>query len=955
MIKLKNIITAFVIGIFLIITVQSALAVSRCSQHGYECVDVCDPDRGDQDKGYSCSSIGGSPIFKKSMEFAMQAPEQQNINIDNSMNQVPEPERGTISAYEPVGSVYGDNMDSICCDVNYEPAIDLPGQLMRENSGPRGPLDLNDYSSDPDEDELTYSVISQENAVCEIIGNELTFYPDPGFTGLAFCTIEANDGFLIATDDLIIEVTELEKPPGYDDPFDISEIVDTQETEVTGDAQLYNIDLVEGWNLISLPLKPTDGSLETILANIEGKFESAWTLDRTQGWLFYDAFYHDNDNLVLMDEKHAYWINLNVTDATLEYTGNEISNTHIMNYNGKNEISYSSINTQDYNTVYNLVEESITEILEYDNQEWSTPTSIIPGKGYKIQSIDDIDWKYDLESNYHLMHAYNGTPTGTIYTPTPTLTIQSTTPATCKGNLNEDLPYDQMTITFEGEGTQTHQHQIQENLENGTTTVFVKCKVNEIPDTISYDWSFDVDLALPEITYMWPENITAHKETINISAIVNYSTNVDECSFYAGPWDLGSATNNSQEPTKTYYTTWDTLEQLYNYTVWVSFWANCTDTQTGYTATRVHGLEIDNQPPAPITDFRGITIGEPRRLDIYWTAPGDEWNRGTLQGHYTLKYSEQEITEENFDQATTYPGSEEWNPAGNGTGEGKTLFLPEEQTWYYLALKATDNVGHETPIALIHEQSGWNMIHDISVDSITCYKGDKLCNDPETTIYLYDNLTIKTNITNNGNTAETFNVRLREEPYGGTVIIKEVTIPAETTQEVIWHHAVSNAALYVQYFVITDEIPFDVNPFDNYLPMDYYFSVWSVQEEFNLEWIDEQNYPCTTQGCLAEEPTYIYGTIGRNSAQPLYLDHLSFELSINNTFEVVQVMFPWGSAEYSCTNDLKQCNVSNIPTGDDHQFIWQISPITTPGLHNVSVTIGQHMEDLEILTRMVDN
>jgi hypothetical protein len=80
-----------------------------------------------------------------------------------------------------------------------------------------------------------------------------------------------------------------------------------------------SIDLVEGWNLISLPLIPLDSDIEVVLAGILDDVISVWYW--AGSW---DTFVPDApSDLHSMEDGKAYWINMEA-DQTLNLAGTEM-------------------------------------------------------------------------------------------------------------------------------------------------------------------------------------------------------------------------------------------------------------------------------------------------------------------------------------------------------------------------------------------------------------------------------------------------------------------------------------------------------------------------------------------------------------------------------------------------------------------------------------------------------
>jgi len=111
-------------------------------------------------------------------------------------------------------------------DVNRPPMLDIRDQTM--NEGETLTLNLNDYADDPDEDDLTFTLVS---GVGEITGATYTYTPDydvlkkvreydPAAESIDFeVSISANDGKDgEATSTFTISVTDVNRPPVLDIP-----------------------------------------------------------------------------------------------------------------------------------------------------------------------------------------------------------------------------------------------------------------------------------------------------------------------------------------------------------------------------------------------------------------------------------------------------------------------------------------------------------------------------------------------------------------------------------------------------------------------------------------------------------------------------------------------------------------------------------------------------------------
>ncbi|MBU4368152.1 Ig-like domain-containing protein [Patescibacteria group bacterium] len=86
----------------------------------------------------------------------------------------------------------------------------------------------------------------------------------------------------------------------------------------------YSITLVNGWNLISLPVVPTSKDIVNVLGTAAASIESVWTYDAGAGqWYVYRPSNPGVSNLVTMNAGYGYWINYTGSNSsTLNGAGN---------------------------------------------------------------------------------------------------------------------------------------------------------------------------------------------------------------------------------------------------------------------------------------------------------------------------------------------------------------------------------------------------------------------------------------------------------------------------------------------------------------------------------------------------------------------------------------------------------------------------------------------------------
>lgn len=110
--------------------------------------------------------------------------------------------------------------------------------------------------------------------------------------------------------------------------------------------------------------------------------------------------------------------------------------------------------------------------------------------------------------------------------------------------------------------------------------------------------------------------------------------------------------------------------------------------------------ENDTTSPGPMPDFR-ILAQNGRTVTLGWTTPGDDGNVG-MASIYQMRYSDHIIgSAADFDAATTIWTLESLLPAAAGTLASATVEVPYLHTDGYIALRATDNMGNTSPVAML--------------------------------------------------------------------------------------------------------------------------------------------------------------------------------------------------------------------------------------------------------------
>jgi len=168
----------------------------------------------------------------------------------------------------------------------------------------------------------------------------------------------------------------------------------------------YNIPLLEGWNLISISLKQSDTSIDSVLKDIAGQWDIIRyynATDHNDHWEINATFTPNGFNdLINIDRKMAIWINItDVGDGYLTVTGTLASSTSIPLYKGWNFVGYPTLNDTVTiaeglaGTSYDKVEGFDKDAPPYYLRILSDDYVMKPGEGYWIHVPEDTIWVVD--------------------------------------------------------------------------------------------------------------------------------------------------------------------------------------------------------------------------------------------------------------------------------------------------------------------------------------------------------------------------------------------------------------------------------------------------------------------------------------------------------------------------------------------------------------------------------
>ncbi len=149
------------------------------------------------------------------------------------------------------------------------------------------------------------------------------------------------------------------------------------------------IDLIGGWNLISIPLILENNSIDYIFNNIDYSKIFAYINNEWIGL--------NNDDKI--NNSIGLWIKMNADD-TLIVEGLEPSNTLINLNEGNNLIGYPSLEEKNVGLVFNDINDSLNNVYNYENNTWfsynplkqNNKLNIIkPGLGYWVNANKNTD------------------------------------------------------------------------------------------------------------------------------------------------------------------------------------------------------------------------------------------------------------------------------------------------------------------------------------------------------------------------------------------------------------------------------------------------------------------------------------------------------------------------------------------------------------------------------------
>jgi len=180
----------------------------------------------------------------------------------------------------------------------------------------------------------------------------------------------------------------------------------TTEPAVLSVLRAHLIPLHEGWNLVSMAVRPVDTAIEYVLSNIAGQYRTVYAW-RNGEWHLYDPAAIPPGTLTALDETHGFWIDM-IGPATLNIVGKHLVQPSAVPLDpGWNLIGYpgwtgralpdalSHFGVSSFTLVYGYGIDGPTAWLRYDPlaPAWSNSLAeMAPGSGYWVRVEEEATW-----------------------------------------------------------------------------------------------------------------------------------------------------------------------------------------------------------------------------------------------------------------------------------------------------------------------------------------------------------------------------------------------------------------------------------------------------------------------------------------------------------------------------------------------------------------------------------
>jgi beta propeller repeat protein/parallel beta-helix repeat protein len=185
----------------------------------------------------------------------------------------------------------------------------------------------------------------------------------------------------------------------YDNPRDVDMGISHWEVFESG---ILNINLSVGWNLISIPYKLSNHTIERVLDSISGSYDTVQVYNSSDvdSWKSYNVIRPINLNdLGELNRKLSFWIHI-TDNCTLRLSGGIDDTTAIQLYTGWNLVGYPTM-TNNIPIINALSGTGADKVIGFDHgspyllKELSPNYLMRPGEGYWVHVPANIIWIVD--------------------------------------------------------------------------------------------------------------------------------------------------------------------------------------------------------------------------------------------------------------------------------------------------------------------------------------------------------------------------------------------------------------------------------------------------------------------------------------------------------------------------------------------------------------------------------
>jgi len=194
---------------------------------------------------------------------------------------------------------------------------------------------------------------------------------------------------IVTTVDSAVQMTNTATITAVDQPDGVPGNNEASATINAAAVTSYQIDLIEGWNLVSLPLVPDETDIVTLMTGVD----AASVRSYQGGWLTYTPGV--GGSLTTMTDEYGYWILMN-SDDTMTFSGNlvlpppNLPPSYAVS-SGWNLISFHSLTAVPAGAYLDGIAGKWTKIWGYENGQFFAASSsdmLQSGLGYWLAVRD---------------------------------------------------------------------------------------------------------------------------------------------------------------------------------------------------------------------------------------------------------------------------------------------------------------------------------------------------------------------------------------------------------------------------------------------------------------------------------------------------------------------------------------------------------------------------------------